>query len=376
MPTGCFTETRDKQHAVCRKRGPIRVHERLFLGLTLLGGPLTLCAQSLDQSGLSGSTVSFSGAVDLAIGRVKNKNAAGISSTTSELHANGITGSLFRFRGREDLGGGLYSGFWLESTMQPDTGAAGALGKYWSRTSAVYAGGPWGEIGLGRLVAPTFTNMAIYDPVVNNGYLQAMKVLSTLGTDTDYLYRNDNAVSYFLPRNLGGFTGHVQITAGEGEKNKGYKGVRFGYVSGPLDLGIAAGRGKTTPGQPDYTVRNMGASYDLGYVRLSGYLAKLGYGALNQREVVVGAVIPVQQHVLRISYAVTTGNGNAVVGTDSKSYGLSYVYNLSARTALFATWARISNEGVANFRLSPSANTGSARGGSSTGYDFGIRHFF
>jgi predicted porin len=49
------------------------------------------------------------------------------------------------------------------------------------------------------------------------------------------------------------------------------------------------------------------------------------------------------------------------------------VHNLSKRTALYATYARVSNSGGA-----ASALNGAVTGvnSSSTGYDFGIRHSF
>ena len=57
----------------------------------------------------------------------------------------------------------------------------------------------------------------------------------------------------------------------------------------------------------------------------------------------------------------------------------AYVHNLSMRTALYGTYARVSNKGVcqvmavSNNGLSAGA---SSAGGSSTGYEFGVRHAF
>lgn len=374
-PVKALPVTSDLRHRASeRRRAGFVAVAALAASLAPHAGAL---AQSLNLNGPAGSYLLLTGAVDLAVGQVKNTNAAGTSRTIKEVHSNGNTGSQIRLRGREDLGDGLFGGLWLEGVMQPDTGTqSDPAGRFWNRTSAVYLGGPWGELALGRLVAPTFTNLAIYDPVINNGYVQAMKVMSVLGTRTDYLFRNDNAVSYFLPKNLGGLSGHIQYTASEGQSNQGYRGGRLGYKNGALDVGAAVGRGNTTPGSPDFVMHNIGGSYDLGVVVPMGFVAKVAYGKLQQQEVLLGAVIRHEVHSLRLSYAVTTGDGSATVGTDSKSFGASYVYSLSSRTALYTSWAKIKNEGVANFRVTPSSNNASALGGSSVGIDAGIRHFF
>jgi predicted porin len=62
------------------------------------------------------------------------------------------------------------------------------------------------------------------------------------------------------------------------------------------------------------------------------------------------------------------------VGTpESKKIALGYVHNLSKRTALYTTFARVKNSGGAASSLNGSVT---AANGKSTGYDFGIRHSF
>ena len=67
--------------------------------------------------------------------------------------------SRWGIRGTEDLGGGLYAGFWLESAVLPDTGAAQAA--FWGRRSTVSLGSKdYGELRLGRDYTPTFWNIS------------------------------------------------------------------------------------------------------------------------------------------------------------------------------------------------------------------------
>jgi predicted porin len=62
-------------------------------------------------------------------------------------------------------------------------------------------------------------------------------------------------------------------------------------------------------------------------------------------------------------------------GSDANRYAIGYVHNLSRRTALYGTLARVTNKGGANFSLN-GGTTGLAAGGSSTGAELGMRHSF
>lgn len=65
----------------------------------------------------------------------------------------------------------------------------------------------------------------------------------------------------------------------------------------------------------------------------------------------------------------TTAPGNP----ESKKLALGYVHNLSKRTALYTTWARVKNSGGAAIALNGSV-TGANQ--SSSGLDIGVRHSF
>ena len=54
---------------------------------------------------------------------------------------------------------------------------------------------------------------------------------------------------------------------------------------------------------------------------------------------------------------------------------VEYIYNLSKRTALYTTYAKITNKGNAAFSILP-GSLGSAKGAESSGYNFGVRHSF
>ena len=69
----------------------------------------------------------------------------------------------------------------------------------------------------------------------------------------------------------------------------------------------------------------------------------------------------------------------AVPGSaDANQIALGYVYNLSKRTALYATGSRIDNKGGQAFSTATGSSSpgGPTAGGKSTGLEGGIRHLF
>ncbi|HWP11176.1 MAG TPA: porin, partial [Ramlibacter sp.] len=79
---------------------------------------------------------------------------------------------------------------------------------------------------------------------------------------------------------------------------------------------------------------------------------------------------PVGAGEIRLSYSAYD---YGVASAEAKKYALGYVHNLSKRTALYATYAHLSNDGAAALSLNGSTTPA---GGSSSGFDLGIRHSF
>src|SRR5258706_987573 len=88
------------------------------------------------------SSVTLSGTVDLNAKYVKNDG----SDRRYSLSQDGINSSQLVFSGREDLGGGLWAGFNLNSGINADTGSSNT--KFFNRRSTVSFGGHFGEIRL------------------------------------------------------------------------------------------------------------------------------------------------------------------------------------------------------------------------------------
>lgn len=356
------------------------------------------------------------------------------------LSNSGYNSSRIGFRGTEDLGGGLAASFWLEAPISNDDGQQGIA--TFARRSTVSLSGGFGEVRLGRDYTPTFWNDTVFDPFGTNGV--GTNLISTANTGfntwlggattgipsvftnvsgSNYV-RASNSVGYFLPPNLGGFYGQVMYAFHErnkfdpgtvtpdvanSQRTGRYVGGRFGYANGPLD--VAAAYGQSTIGDDFFdgtTTKvktfNLGASYDFGVVKLFGEYSK----AKNEVDVenflltpvsdvdlkgyLLGVTVPVGPGLIRASYSRVKFDFNVpatlfTTTEDPKAnkFAIGYVHNLSKRTALYATVARIRNKNGAGLTVGgPSFVTQVGTGATaqfftpktSTGYDFGIRHAF
>jgi predicted porin len=207
-------------------------------------------------------------------------------------------------------------------------------------------------------------------------------LLSGAGT----LVRASNSVGYFLPSNLGGFYGQAMVAAPEGGTGTKYVGGRVGYGVGPVNVAGAWGKTRISgPGvnpQRNLTQINFGGSYDAGVAQIMAQYSRMtaefvvgaGTGDAKQTNYLLGVLVPMGQGQIRGSYARAKGSELADPAT-AKQYALGYVYNLSKRTALYGTYARLTNSGGAAFAVSTPPAVGAANL-TSTGYEFGIRHSF
>ena len=174
------------------------------------------------------------------------------------------------------------------------------------------------------------------------------------------------------------------VAAGENTPaNKFYAG-RVGYAQGPFD--VAAAYGYTyvdAAGTVTAPNMNIGGSWNFGVLKIAGFYGSLQIeglpgGDAKQQNWFVGATAPIGQWNLKASYGGTRQSGrlvgNSLDGNDASQVAVGVDYNLSRRTALYATAAWIDNHhtayGVTGF-ASPLT-----RGINSSGSELGIRHTF
>lgn len=343
------------------------------------------------------SSVTLFGIVDAAYAHVSNSGGPSATGLTN----SGLNSSRLGFRGIEDMGGGLRAIFWIEGALSNDDG--NAAGQTWQRRSTVALAGNFGEIRLGRDYTPSFWNLTVYDPfgTVGVGQYQGIGMIGAAGATAGVAattagvnaVRANNTIGYFLPGNLGGFNGQFQVAFGEqlssaaNKSQADYFGFRLGYGAGPLSVHYGYGNSKGASGASNIKYNNLGASFDMGVAKLMGQWSqeKAGTGA-KVRGMLIGATVPMGQGELRASYADfdvkgTAGSGASAINANPNDWSkmaIGYGYNLSKRTQMYATYARVSNDGTQNKAVNNNGlSAGNAvPGKNSTGYELGVRHAF
>jgi predicted porin len=322
------------------------------------------------------SSVTLFGIVDQSLNSVKNGTNSMKLLSSDQLNSNRLG-----VRGVEDLGGGLRAGFWLESGLAPDTGTAGGgngqsgVTAFWNRRATVSLIGGFGEVRLGRDYVVTFSNRAAYDPFGFNGLGSMGNVESTLSSGAITQVRGNNVIGYTLPA-LGGVFGGVQVAGGEGNTGWKYMGGRLGYAGGPVSVSASVGKTyKTGTMTSDYKQMNFGASFNAGFMTIMGMYDKVDYGSANQKHLLLGATVPFGASTLKASYNKVSGESAA---RGAKMFSFGYQYDLSKRTALYATYSSLNNNGNATTGANFVVASGPAmtRGATSSGYNVGVRHSF
>jgi len=346
--------------------------KKSLVALAVLG---TLAGTAAAQS-----SVTVFGVLDVNV-RYNKANGQTLWSESTD----GNQSSRLGFRGVEDLGGGMKASFWLESALSADAGTGGNTGaspnKFFDRRATVSLSGDFGEVRLGRSKTGERTILDDFDPFGTIGVGNVMNTYSTLGsglnTNTTW-NRSDNQIAYILPGNLGGFYGQIDVAPSEGAAtvNNKYYGGRFGYKQGPLNVTAGLSSNYGAPGVAKYTMGTLAGSYDFEVVQAQAFYSQTKFGSRKQSLITLAALVPVGQGQFKIAYTMNNANNTAEGAGfyDSKLLAAGYVYNLSKRSALYTTVAKLTNDGKGKQVVngSPAA----AAGGNSGGFEVGMRHSF
>ncbi|HEY8605654.1 MAG TPA: porin [Noviherbaspirillum sp.] len=326
---------------------------RTILGAALLS---SLCAGAHAQS-----NVTIYGIVDIGIAREDNGNAAG---SVWRLDSGIQSGSRIGFRGTEDLGGGLSANFVLENGFSADNGNLGNGGRLFGRRATVGLAGGFGAVNLGRQFNPLYKVIDEYDPFGTGLAGDAARLFSTYGS------RMDNSINYALP-SMGGFSGEVAYGFGEvpGETSAARQlGLSAGYAAGPFGVAFAYHNQKNAAGTDDAKTTLVAGSYDLGMAKLHAmYAVNKGLGALDTRDALIGATVPLGAGKLLVDYI--RKSDKAVGSADADQFAIGYIHPLSKRTNLYASYSHTSNDAGAAYNVA-------AAGRSDKLMNVGIRHRF
>ena len=346
---------------------------------------IALAALAVVSAASAQSSVTIFGVVDatVAIGN-------GDTSNKTQLTNSGYNSSRLGFRGVEDLGGGLKAKFWLEAGVMNDNGAGaatntnnqgtggalagmnGSQGLTFNRSSWVSVEGSMGELRLGRDYTPQFWSFTVFDPFGTNGVGTTQALNSSAGGFT--VVRASNSIGWKSP-SYSGFGIWAQTYFGENASNAASQAgdgsaIRVSYDQGPLSVAVAFAK-TTTGAGTDVQTTNFAGSYNMGVAQLMAFRNKdANTGAKDVTGYTIGALVPVKPAgTVRVSFS-NSDNGN---GAKTDKFALGYVHDMSKRTALYGTFASLSNSGGAAQALNGAATPAN---GSSTGFDIGVRHAF
>jgi predicted porin len=362
---------------------------------------VALAVLAASGAAMAQSSVTLFGVVDAGL-----TQASALTNKRTSMSSSNISSSQLGFRGTEDMGGGLAAHFWLEASLANDVGASGATntnnqasgsaaaaagtqGLTFARRSTVSLSGAIGEIRLGRDYTPQFWNLTVFDPFGTNGIGTnqmmgggAIVPGSTGGTfvrasnSLSFLYNHGKNATY--ASGGAGFHAAVQSYQGEylsnaaggtGDDGNG-AGIRVGYNQGPISVAYAASNTTFASGKVQTT--NLGGAYNFGVARVMAQTATDKVGAtLQGKGQLMGVTVPMGAGTFKL--ASSQYETNAAGNPTTKKMAVGYVYDLSKRTAVYGTYARVSNSGGANAALGGTVGSANA---SSNGTDIGFRHSF
>ena len=328
------------------------------------------------------SSVTLYGRIDGGLAKNTTKvNGNKVADVGMQVVSAGYTGSRWGLRGSEDLGGGLKANFQLEQAFNIDNGNAADAGKQFRRQAWVGLSGGFGSMTLGRQYGMIDNLIGNYDAQEYSswsalGYVLAANAFSTIGgggvtcdggagtqgtigavanpgftgntiTNNNCAGRINNSIIYTTP-NMSGLTANVMWAPGEnkspvtGQGAGNYSGLFVNYAAGPLGLGMAWEKVKSTqvvaPSAISQTLWGFAGSYDLGMMKVYGLYNKgtVSTSGANDAGWGFGVVVPVSSMTLNVGYGREKTENAAGLKDKNTAFGASLHYPLSKRTRVYA----------------------------------------
>lgn len=230
------------------------------------------------------SNVTLYGLLDVNLSHysVGDKSSASNKTVMQDGVTNGLNGSRWGIRTKEDLGGGLNAGAVLESGFNVDTGASGQGGLLFGRQVFVSLNSATaGELRLGRQYVLSdsvigqgnpFGNALVNNPTTGVSYVNGAGVAKSLPYFLNPSRANN--VLQYETTSFGGLTAAAQYAPGEGTADN-YQGLRLAYAKAPFYVGAAYEWNKDrTTGDATNKALSVSANYDFGSFKILGGLQR------------------------------------------------------------------------------------------------------
>lgn len=334
---------------------------------------IALAAVAATGAAFAQSSVTIDGILDIGLVTPLGSDDARLDAT------NGA--SQIRFRGTEDLGGGLRANFVAAQRLSVESGgndgSANGRPTFQGETTVGLSGG-FGAIRFGRALTALQGPVNATDPwgtltvgstaILPSGYYTDPNGDlngSGLGR-TDGIFYNSPTFGGFSGALTYGFkqssTAPASTTLAANTKN--LLSVYGGYSSGPLTLGVGYEQNRQ-----DDTVTFIHGIYNLGFMRIGGGYSNIEMsttGTAKPGSIAAGqkvnawnlmAVVPMNAFTFKFGYGVSKNDTTDI--DRSKKLGVGVEYALSKRTTVYSTFGRDSELAT-----------------NKSGYDIGIKHSF
>jgi general bacterial porin, GBP family len=341
------------------------------------------------------SAVTIYGIADAGIVNERGGKNGSVTKLT-----NGVAStSRLGFRGTEDLGGGLSAIFVLEAGVKLDTGE-GDSALFGRQAYVGMKNTDLGALTLGRQYTPYYVTFAVADPFSTGLAGSAKNLLPAVGNNT----RASNTILYTSP-NFTGFSGEVAYSLGEqsGSNSAGRQfGAALAYANGPLNVRLgynnkntdvtAAAATTASPAASNRISTNtlLAANYNFNVVKAYAAFgidkgpksaelpnATNPYGTAvaptasdDSRELLLGVAMPFGASTVLASYI--RKDDRTFRNQDADQWALGYTYDMSKRTKLYSSIARIKNKNNAGYTV----GNGSEVGTGNKAVNIGVRHSF
>jgi predicted porin len=313
---------------------------------------------------LAQSNVTLYGVVDAGLVRESGGPAGGITNLSSGI----ASGSRLGFKGQEDLGGGMAANFVIENGFNADTGGAAQGGLLFGRQAFVGLASRFGAVTLGRQYSPYYKTLRdIGDPF--GAVSLAGRAGNLMATNT----RTDNMIEYVSPA-LGGVRADLAYGAGETPGDSARNrilGASLGYVGGRLAVQAAFHQIENATATDCVKNTLLAGKYNFGVlIAHLAYALNKGAGTADSKDLVAGVTIPFGNSKLLVSHV--HHDDRAAANKDASQWGIGYVYAVSKRSDIYASYAAIDNRNGAAFKVGNATDKGSG----DRGLNLGLRHSF
>ena len=328
---------------------------------------IALAVLAASGAAMAQSSVTLYGVVDAGIAREDNGSA-----TTTRMDTGNLNGNRWGLKGSEDLGGGLKAIFTIESGFSLDTGAQADSTSLFNRQSWVGVQSGFGTVKLGRQMNPVYATAGTWDSFGDALAGDSSRLFSYNGS------RTNNMVSYNYA--AGGFYGELQYGLGEvpdnnsitGENSAGRTAAMFvGYKTGPFDVVLTHQNIHNNPYTTATKMTLLGGNYDFGVVKLfAAYAVEKtdGVGAKDQKDAHIGLTVPVGT-AGKVELSYLRKKDDLVSNADAHQVAIGYIHTLSKRTALYTSYAQLSNDSAASYKVPVAGNDDKL-------FNIGVKHSF